>query len=200
MKKVFLSLMAVATIFALNSCKPKISDQMKTDITTFKTDWAKMATDLAAWGDGMTASAKKMADADKDLHVGMDTAKMKTKEEKAKAAEHMGRCKANAEKVTAMQKSYGDFKKGIDDATTAFNDWSAKVDKGEVTEADAKTAMETYHKQLDDAKAKMTEWDGSLKAVVADEDKNEADCNKLMAEAKGKDKAKDVKPAPASGK
>ena len=176
MKNKLLVVVALVATVMFTSCKPKLSEETKKSIADFKTEWTKMSGDMAAWGENMNTSMNSIADAHKKMGEAMgDTAKLK-KDQKAKLKESMATCAANGEKMNGMKKMYDDYKKGVDTTTSAFNDWSAKVDKQEVTEEQAKTAMENYNKALADGKAKMGEWDGALKGLMADEQKNHEDC------------------------
>jgi len=192
MKNKFLVVVAIVATVMFTSCKPKLSEETKKGIADFKNDWTAMSGSLAAWGDTLNANISKCDAAHKMMGESMgDTAKMK-KEAKAKCKETIAACNANMDKLHAMQKTFSDYKTGIDTTTTSFTDFSAKVDKGEVTEEQAKTAMDGYRKTLDDAKAKMGEWDGALKAIMADEMKNHEECMAVCmpkkADAKGGDK------------
>ncbi len=201
MKNKFLVVVAIVATVMFTSCKPKLSEETKKGIAEFKTEWTTMSGSLAAWGDSLNANMGRENDAHKMMGETMgDTSKMK-KEAKAKMKESMAMCQANVEKLNAMKKTFSDYKTGVDTSTTAFTDWSAKVDKGEVTEEQAKTAMEGYHKSLDDANAKMKEWDGAMKGIMADEMKNHQECMEACMPAKKDDKgAKGAKgAAPAKG-
>lgn len=184
-------LVAIVATVAFTSCKPKLSDETKKTINDFKTDWNKMTGDLNAWGGTLDGDMTKLG----DDHTKMgkewgDTAKM-SKDQKAKIKETLTNCAAAGKKLEDMKKTYTDFKKGIDTTTTAFTDWANKVDKGEVDDAAAKTAMEGYSKQLADAKSNMANWDKALTDLMMGEAKNHDDC---MAVTNPK---KDDKKAPA---
>src|ERR1035438_684849 len=144
MKNKLLMLVAIVATVAFTSCKPKLSDKTKKSVNDFKTDWTKMSTDLGTWGTTLDGDMTKCNDAHMKMKTECgDTAKMK-KDARKKMDETMAGCMANGKTMEDMKKTYGDFKKGIDTTTTAFTDWAAKVDKGEVDDAAAKTAMEGY--------------------------------------------------------
>jgi|ERR1017187_651805 chromosome segregation ATPase len=176
MKNKFLVLVAIVATVMFTSCKPKLSEETKKGIADFKNDWTAMTGSLSAFGDTLNADMKKEDDTHKLMGEQMgDTSKMK-KDAKAKVKETMAACQANVEKLKAIQKTYSDYKTGIDTVTTSYTDFSGKAEKSEVTEEQAKTAMDGYHKNLDDSKAKIGEWSGALNALMAEEMKNHQEC------------------------
>ena len=195
MKNRILILVAIVATVMFTSCKPKLSEETKKGIADFKNDWTAMSASLVGWGDTLKGNMAKLNDAYKMMGETFgDTTKMK-KEAKAKMKETMALCQGNVDKMNGLLKTYSDYKTGVDTSTTAFTDWSAKVDKGEVNEEQAKAAMANYHKSLDDAKAKMGEWDGAMKAIMADEQKNHDDCMAVCMPPKKDAKAANAAPA-----
>ena len=177
-----LILMAVAAgALSFTACNKKIDEKTMADIKQFETDWTATGTAATAWNTEMTAEKQKAAD-----HITKQTAMMtgmmdKIKDDATKA-KLQELDKTDHEALTAMEgmtTNYTDFNTQWTANTTAWTEWKAKVDKGEVSNEEATKAMADWNTKLADAKAKVQGWQTAYNTVKDNCEKNMAECDHM---------------------
>ncbi len=183
MKSKLILTAVAASMLAFTACNKKVDDKNMADIKQFDTDWTALGTTATNWSNDLTAEKQKTTD-----HLTKQTAMMATMGDKIK--DEQTKAKMNEldrndhEAVTAMEtmtNQWNDFNTQWTANTTAWTDWKAKVDKGEVSNDDATKAMTDWHAKYNDAKTKIDTWQTAYNTVKDNCEKNMAECDHMSA-------------------
>jgi chromosome segregation ATPase len=180
--KLFLSAIVAGALF-LNSCSTGVTEETKTKMATFEAQWQETSTQVSNWGNDLTNQYNKCKE-----HVDKQTAMMTSMPEikdEAKKAQLMtldNNDKANLAELENMKNQYTNFETEWKQNTTDYTAWKEKVDKGEVNNTDAATAMTDWNGKLETAKNKLTEWNTAYTTTKAKSDADMAACDAMMTE------------------
>ncbi len=148
-------------------------------IGDFETAWGELGTNAQKWADEVKACTDKCEENCKkcdEMMAGMKDEKMKHKCDSA----HGSTCKKDMEGCKEVWNTWTAFKADWDSNTTKFAAWKEKVTKGEVNDADAKTALADWTKKKDDAAAKVKEWNDKWTAMKTDCENHVKACDDAM--------------------
>jgi len=181
-KLILLSAIAAGALF-LNSCSTGVSEETKTALATFEEAWATAGTMATTFGADLTAQYEKCK-----THVDKQTAtmaetmpKMKDEAMKTKLTEMDNNDKANLTALETMKNDWTTFQADWEKSTSDYTAWKEKVDKGEVNNIDATTALTEWSTRLDNAKNNLNTWNTAYATTKAKSDADMAACDAAMA-------------------
>ena len=181
-KLILLSAIAAGALF-LNSCSTGVSEETKTAMATFEAAWAEAGTMATTWGADLTAQYEK-----NKTHIEKQTAmmaetmpKMKDEAMKTKLTEMDNNDKANLTALETMKNDWTTFQADWEKSTSDYTAWKEKVDKGEVNNIDATTALTEWSTRLDNAKNNLNTWNTAYATTKAKSDADMAACDAAMA-------------------
>lgn len=175
MKKNVLLAFVAAGAVSLSSCTHKVDEKTVGEINQFGTEWAATGEKATAWSNELTTATQQAHDfttKTKTMAESMSASKDETM--KTKAAEMNKMAETDAATMDAMTTEWNSFKTTWDENTTAFNEWSAKVTKGEVTPEDATKGLADWRTKLTDAQTKIDTWNTQLATARENTTKNMA--------------------------
>jgi hypothetical protein len=190
MKAKFLLIPALVGVIALTSCKHGPSEETTKAVNDFETSWTALGQTATTWGEDLKATAAKCA-----AHCAMhDTMKMDGMPADAmtKCTEMTASCKSDKGSMDAMVTAFDAFATTWGDDTKAFGEWKAKI--ATMKDEEVKTGLAGFQTKMDEAKAKIDEWNTAYAAAKETCMKNMtacADMGKMMMDQKAN--AKDTK-------
>jgi len=164
-----------AGAFAFTSCSTKVDEKTMSEINQFGTDWTTLGEKATAWSTDLTTStqqAHELATKTHTMSEKMATSKDETM--KTKASEMTKMADQDAATMDGMMTEWTSFKTTWDENTTAFNEWSGKVTKGEVSPSDATKGLMDWKTKMTDAQTKIDTWTTTLATAKENTTKNMA--------------------------
>ena len=169
-----------AGAISLSSCTNKADEKTITEVNQFGTEWAATGEKAAAWSNELTTATQQAHDFStktKTMSESMTTSKDEAT--KTKAAEMNRIAEQDAATMDAMTAEWNSFNTSWSENTTAFNEWSAKVTKGEVSPDDATKGLADWRTKLTEAQTKIDTWNTQLATVRENTTRNMAMANEM---------------------
>lgn len=180
--KLFLSAIVAGALF-LNSCSTGVSEETKTAMATFEAAWAETGNAVNNFGTDLTAQYDKCK-AHVDNQASMMTESMPTMKDEAmktKLMEMDNTDKANLTALETMKNDFTTFKTEWEKNNTDYQTWKEKVDKGEVNNTDATTAMTDWNSKLETAKNTLNTWSNAYATTKEKSNADMAACDEMMS-------------------
>ena len=179
--KLFLSAIVAGALF-LNSSSTGVTEETKTAMATFEAAWAETGTMATNWGTDLNTQYSKCKEhVDKQTVMMTETMPMiKDEAKKTQLTEMDNNDRTNLTALESMKNQFSTFQTEWETNTADYTAWKEKVEKGEVNNTDATTAMTEWNAKLENAKNKLTEWNTAYTTTKAKSDADMAACDAMM--------------------
>ncbi len=169
----FAAIAIVAVVFTVSCKSGGMSEETKTKMSTFETNWKAMSDQMTAWGTTMNT---RMAEMDKmmlesmggDMHMEMDS--MTTKQ-----------CNDITAGMASMKETYKSTMDSVAAGMTQYTEWK-KATMEAKDEAATNTGLDEWNAKLTGYTNMMTDWESSLSGMEA---ACKAVCDMMMHDMEG---------------
>ncbi|MBC8045172.1 MAG: hypothetical protein H7Y00_00090 [Fimbriimonadaceae bacterium] len=181
MKNLIIAALTVVATFSITSCAKKgMSEEMKTRMEAFETNWKNTGDEMAAMEKSMNTRIDEMKKMHTDA-MGMDhdmkhdDKKMDTKHDHSKMDMKEGDMHMDMAQCTAIDQRISDMKAKCDAATAtweadtkSYNEWKDKVKKGEVENEAIEIGLKSWEDKLAEHKTSGMAMAKEMDALYSD--------------------------------
>jgi chromosome segregation ATPase len=170
----------IAGSLSFTACTNKIDEKTMSEITQFGTEWTALGEQAGSWSQQLSETAMQATEfSAKQAEMVNSTANIKDEAIKNQIAEISKVSSEDASKLNNMLSEYSTFKTTWDETTQQFNEWQAKVSKGEINPQDAIKGLADFKTQMSDAQARFESWNTAYAETKNSCDKNMAFADEL---------------------
>ncbi len=170
----------IAGSLSFTACTNKIDEKTMSEITQFGTEWTALGEQASTWSQQLSETAAQATEfSAKQTEMINSTASIKDEAIKSQVAEMSKVSTEDASKLNNMVNEYSTFKTTWDETTQQFNEWQAKVSKGEINAQDATKGLADFKTKMSDAQARFESWNTAYAETKSSCDQNMAAADEL---------------------